>query len=52
MEAPNDAPVMIKSLMLLCFTQDPLVRPEFETLLKLLAPKETPPSAPDDANDH
>jgi len=39
----DTAPEMIKNIMMLCFTQDPEQRPDFEGVFKLLAPKETPP---------
>uniref|UniRef100_A0A7E4VCE8 Tyrosine-protein kinase n=1 Tax=Panagrellus redivivus TaxID=6233 RepID=A0A7E4VCE8_PANRE len=48
MEPPEGTPTMMAAVMKLCFTQDPAQRPDFETVFKLICPKETPP-AKDDA---
>uniref|UniRef100_A0A1I7Z9F4 Tyrosine-protein kinase n=2 Tax=Steinernema glaseri TaxID=37863 RepID=A0A1I7Z9F4_9BILA len=43
MVAPHDTPNIPATVMKLCFTQNSEERPEFDALLKLLSPKETPP---------
>jgi hypothetical protein len=43
MEAPDGSPELIKSVMMLCFIQNPDERPDFERMLMLLSPKEIPP---------
>ena len=43
MQMPFESPKIIKSVSALCFMQDPVQRPDFEALLKMLAPTEKPP---------
>uniref|UniRef100_A0AC34QZM5 Tyrosine-protein kinase n=2 Tax=Panagrolaimus sp. JU765 TaxID=591449 RepID=A0AC34QZM5_9BILA len=44
LDAPENMPALMHSVMKLCFTQDPASRPDFEVLLKIMSPKEIPPA--------
>lgn len=46
LQTPKDMPRLIANAMELCFTLNPDERPEFETVFRIIAPKEQPP-APD-----
>uniref|UniRef100_A0AC34PU79 Protein kinase domain-containing protein n=1 Tax=Panagrolaimus sp. JU765 TaxID=591449 RepID=A0AC34PU79_9BILA len=46
MSAPENTPDLVKSVMVLCFTHDPEMRPTFESLFRILAPSEPPPPPP------